>query len=89
MIKKIGIRELKDRTSQVLKRVREDMVEYVVTLRGEPVAVLRPLTQEESQRIQREKIEDEIGNLRSLSKQIAESWTSEKSAVELIDEQRR
>ena len=89
MIEKIGIRELKNQTSQVLRRVREDLVEYVVTLRGEPVAVLRPLTQDESQRIRQERIEDEIADLRSLSKQIAASWTSEKSAIELVEEQRR
>ena len=89
MIEKIGIRELKNRTSQVLRRVREDMVEYIVTLRGEPVAVLRPLTQEESEHIRQVRIEDEIAGLRSLSKLIAASWTSEKSAVELVEEQRR
>ena len=89
MIEKIGIRELKNQTSQILRRVREDMVEYVVTLRGEPVAVLRPLTQDESERIRQERIEDEIADLKSLSEQIAASWTSKKSAVELVEEQRR
>ncbi|MEA3441696.1 MAG: type II toxin-antitoxin system prevent-host-death family antitoxin [Chloroflexota bacterium] len=89
MIEKIGIRELKNQTSQVLRRVREDMVEYVVTLRGEPVAVLRPLTQDESEHIRQVRIEDEIADLRSLSKLIAASWTSEISAVELVEEQRR
>ena len=89
MIKKIGIRELKNKTSKVLKRVREDMVEYVVTLRGEPIAVLRPLNQEDSEHLHQESIKEEIANLKSLSKEIAESWTSEKSAVELVEEQRR
>jgi len=89
MIEKIGIRELKNQTSQVLRRVREDMVEYVVTLRGEPVAVLRPLTQDESEHIRQDRIEDEIADLRSLSKLIAASWTSKKSGVELVEEQRR
>ena len=47
----IGVRELKNHASRLLRAVREDMVEYVVTLRGEPVAVLRPLTDEEAQRL--------------------------------------
>ena len=39
----IGVRELKNHVSRVIRAVREEMAEYVVTLRGEPVAVLRPL----------------------------------------------
>jgi len=30
----IGVRELKNRTSQVLRVVREEMTEFIVTLRG-------------------------------------------------------
>lgn len=89
MVEKIGIRELKNRASQVLRSVREDMAEYVVTLRGEPVALLRPLTRSESDRIRQERIETEIAKLKSLSKKIAAGWKAEKSAVELVEEQRR
>ena len=32
----IGVRELKNHTSRVIRAVREEMAEYVVTLRGEP-----------------------------------------------------
>ena len=36
----IGVRELKNHASRVIRAVREEMAEYVVTLRGEPVAGL-------------------------------------------------
>lgn len=39
----IGIRQLKNETSEILRAVREDGAEYVITYRGQPVAVLRPL----------------------------------------------
>lgn len=39
----IGVRELRQNTAHVLRRVREDKVEYVVTCQGKPVAVLSPL----------------------------------------------
>jgi prevent-host-death family protein len=39
----IGIRQLKNDTSEILRSVREDKVEYVITYRGQPVAVLRPV----------------------------------------------
>lgn len=39
----IGIRQLKNEASEILRAVREEGVEYVITYRGQPVAVLRPL----------------------------------------------
>lgn len=39
----IGIRQLKNETSEILRAVREERAEYVITYRGQPVAVLRPV----------------------------------------------
>ncbi len=39
----VGIRELKSQTSEIVRQVREERAEYIVTLRGEPVAVLLPV----------------------------------------------
>ena len=47
----VGVRELENQASRVIRRVSEQRVEYVVTVRGEPVALLRPLTQVEAQRL--------------------------------------
>ena len=85
----IGVRELKNQASRILRKVREEMAEYVVTLRGEPVAVLRPLTTEETQRLRQAEIEAELAAMKALSQEVAAVWTSEKSGVELIAEQRR
>lgn len=41
----IGIRRLKNETSEILRSVREEGAEYVITYRGQPVAVLRPVEQ--------------------------------------------
>ena len=43
----IGVRELKNQATRILRAVREEMAEYVITLHGEPIAILRPLTEEE------------------------------------------
>ena len=85
----IGVRELKNQTSRVIRAVREEMAEYVVTLRGEPVAVLRPLTEEETQRLRRVEIEETLAEMRALAQQVGAAWTSPKSGVELVAEQRR
>lgn len=63
--------------------------EYVVTLRGEPVAVLRPLTEEETQRLRQVEIDTALAEMKALAQEVASAWTSEKSGVELIAEQRR
>jgi prevent-host-death family protein len=85
----IGVRELKNQTSRVIRAVREEMSEYVVTLRGEPVAVLRPLTEEEAQRLRQVEIDAALAEMKTLAQEVASAWTSEKSGVELIAEQRR
>jgi prevent-host-death family protein len=85
----IGVRELKNQTSRVLRAVREEMSEYVVTLRGEPVALLRPLTQEEARRLRQVEIDETLEEMKSLARKVAAAWKSEKSGVELIAEQRR
>jgi prevent-host-death family protein len=85
----IGVRELKNHASRVLRAVREEMSEYVVTLRGEPVAVLRPLTEEEAQRLRQVEIDAALAEMKALAQEVASAWTSDKSGVELIAEQRR
>ena len=85
----IGVRELKNQTSRVIRAVREEMSEYVVTLRGEPVAVLRPLTEKEAQRLRQVEIDAALAEMKTLAQEVASAWTSEKSGVELIAEQRR
>ena len=42
----IGVRELRERATEILKRVRERKAEYVVTVQGRPVAVLLPIDAE-------------------------------------------
>ncbi len=85
----VGVRELKNQTSRIIRAVREDLSEYVVTLRGEPVAVLRPWTEAEEQRLRQVEIDTALAEIRTLAQEVASAWTSEKSGVELIAEQRR
>ncbi len=85
----IGIRELKNETSRVLREVREEMAEYIVTLRGEPVAILRPLSEDEAQRLRQLETEKSLAEMKSLAQEVAAGWKSSKSGVELVSDQRR
>lgn len=39
----IGVRELRQQTSEVLRKVKEERAEYIITHQGIPVALLLPL----------------------------------------------
>lgn len=92
---KVGIRELKNDASKIIQAVREEQAEYIVTYRGEPVAVITPIdeagrmTPEERELARARELEDYWRRWDELAAEIDAAWTSDKSAVELIDEQRR
>ena len=46
----IGVRDLHNRTTEVLRDVRESGAEYVVTYQGRPVALLLPVDTERLER---------------------------------------
>ena len=89
MSETVGIRELKNNTSRVIRSVREEMAQYVVTLHGEPVAMLRPLTDQELAQLRKANVDAEIAAMKALAKQVGAAMGSEKSLVQLVDEQRR
>jgi prevent-host-death family protein len=89
------VRELKNQTTEILRDVRENRAEYVVTYRGRPVAVLLPVNEAwleaETQRAVETVTpgEDVWAELEALRREIDQSWQSEKTAVDLVSEQRR
>lgn len=89
MAQKIGIRELKNNASKIVRAVREEGAEYVVTVHGEPVAVLRPLAEDLVQQEIDAEIATEIAEMLALAKEIAAGWKSEKSGLEILEEDRQ
>ncbi len=89
MTSRIGVRELKNRASELVHAVKESEAEYIITLRGEPVAVLRPFAQESEGDLRQAQREEALQKLDALAERIARSWRSPKTALELIEDQRR
>jgi prevent-host-death family protein len=85
----IGVRELKNHASRIVRAVREEMVEYVITVRGKPVAMLRPLTDEDLQDLRQSETDEALAEMKTLAQQVAAAWISPKNGVELVAEQRR
>ncbi len=89
MSKKAGIRELKNQTSRIVNEVREEMAEYVITSQGQPVAMLRPFSDEDAASIRRREAESTLADMESLAAEIGKSWKSPKSALEHLAADRR
>lgn len=89
MTSRIGVRDLKNRASELVREVHERDAEYIVTLRGHPVAVLKPLSDRNEVELKRAEREDALSRLDELAEEIARAWRSPKSAVKLVEEQRR
>lgn len=89
MVSTIGIRELKNQATRIVREVRQEMAEYIITHRGKPVAVIRPFTEDDSIELHQAKVDSELEKLKSLASQVASTWNASKSAIDLVDEQRR
>jgi prevent-host-death family protein len=94
-VMRVGVRELKNQATEILRQVRENQAEYVVTYYGRPVAVLLPVDEEwlaeEAERAAEaaRSGEEVAAELEKLRQEIDRSWQSDKTAVELVSEQRR
>lgn len=87
-MKKIGVRDLKSRLTAVIRAVREDAVEYTVTVHGQPVAVIRPYTVTEEADRRSRQIADELSRLDQLAGQIGENWAASQAGVDILEEMR-
>jgi len=80
----VGVRELKERASEIVREVREHRTRYTVTYRGVPVGVLMPLA--EAQKAESQEAWD---RLVQLGKEIGAGWCSPSTSDELLSEMRR
>ena len=85
----VGIRELKERTSAIIRRVRETQEEVAITNRGRVVARIVPAVNAQAEELLRQRDAEIWRDLRRRGKEISAKWPKGVSAVEAIGEQRR
>ena len=89
----IGVRELREQTSEVVRRVREERAEYVITYQGRPVAVILPLDTEEAEaemvRAGKSAVVGDWERYERLADEIRRAWPADLSTQDLIDAIRR
>ena len=92
---RVGVRELKNQATEVIRNVRENQAQYVITYRGRPVAVLLPMEEgwldaENRRAVESAEMGDDLwAELADLRQEIGENWKTDKTAVELVSEARR
>ena len=89
----IGVRELRAKTAEVLRRIREERAEYVVTHQGKPVALMLPVDTEviEKKLIEAAKQSSEAGweTYQFLAESLREIWPEDQDTQSIIDEIRK
>jgi prevent-host-death family protein len=90
MEKRVGVREFKNRATSIVREVREERAEYVITVDGVPAAKLVPLSEaEESPEEKQRRIEDHLAEIDRIAERVTAAWKSPLSATEAVREQRR
>jgi len=83
-MEKFGIRELKRRTGEIIRRVRELGEIYAITYRGRVVARVVPVAE-----VQQEAISTVWATMDQLALEISAKWPSNLSATDAVAGQRR
>jgi len=91
----IGVRELKNQANEIVRSVREEQAEYIITYHGEAVAVLLPIDRalieagEQAALDAAQPQTETLSELETLRAEIDRSWRQRKSGAQLVKEGRR
>ena len=89
----IGIRELRQKTAEILRRVQQNGEAYVITQQGRPIALLSPLDQEKIEaeilHSARQSVPDGWQVYARLANELRRKWPKDISTKSLLDQTRR
>jgi prevent-host-death family protein len=85
-VPEVGIRELKASASEIVRAVREERAEYIITHRGKPVAMIVPF--EEAAQEKESAIRTWWAELDEIGRQMEEDAPEAKSALQQLFEDR-
>ena len=95
-MERVGIKEFKNRATQIVRDVREHSARYVVTVDGTPAAILKPYDAAEDDGpepgrddMTDEEIDEWFRGLDELAARIGKAWPKGLSAADAVAEQRR
>lgn len=89
----IGVRELRQQTSELLRKLKEEKAEYIITYQGQPVALLLPLDTEAVEQaivqVGKQGATQSWNVYAQVAERVRASWSPETDTQTLLDEIRR
>lgn len=73
-MKTIGVRQLKNEATQIVRTVKEQNALYVITVNGQPVATLRPYSDRDIAGMQRTQATSELHAIERLAEAVGHAW---------------
>lgn len=70
----IGVRQLKNEATQVVRAVREEHAQFIITVNGQPVATLRPYSDRDIAGVHRPQVAAEIAAIDRMAADVAAAW---------------
>jgi prevent-host-death family protein len=82
----IGVRELKARASEIVRKVHDERVRYTITRRGKPVGLILPLVETPPDTASADAAWD---RLMEIGAEIARGWPEGVDSAQVISDMRR
>ena len=70
----IGVRQLKNQATQIVRSVRDEHAQYVITVNGAPIATLRPYSDRDIAGLHRTQAAAELAAIDRLAQEVGEVW---------------
>ena len=74
----IGVRQLKNEATQIVRAVRDEHAQFVVTVNGQPVATLRPYSDRDIAGMHRTQAAAELTAIDRLAVEVGARWSEER-----------
>jgi len=81
-VKTIGVRQLKNEATQIVRSVKDQHALYVITVNGQPVATLRPYSDRDIAGAQRGQATAEITAIERLAESVGNAWLTVGTAAQ-------
>ena len=76
-MKTIGVRQLKNEATQIVRAVRDEHALFVITVNGQPVATLRPYSDRDIAGVARTQATAEIAAIDRIAGEVGAAWRAE------------
>lgn len=73
-MRSIGVRQLKNEATQIVRAVRDEHAQFVITVNGAPVATLRPYSDRDIAGLARTQAAAELAALDRLANEVGTAW---------------